>query len=155
MTTASAIEVGSQNSAVPATLEHFRRLFNELDKGNLHKLSEVYSEDIRFQDPLGSAQGLDQLTHYFASAYANAISCRFEFGDAVVDGSFSVIPWVMHLRHKRINRGKEIQVDGISHLRMADGKVCYHRDYFDAGQLLYENLPVVGGVVRWIKGYAG
>ncbi|MDK9557816.1 nuclear transport factor 2 family protein [Marinobacter sp. M216] len=155
MTSASAIEVGSHNSAVPVTLADFRRLFNELDKGNLNKLSEVYSEDIQFQDPLGSVQGLDALTQYFASAYANAISCRFEFSEPVVDGSFSAVPWVMHLRHKRINGGREIQVDGISHLRIANGKVCYHRDYFDAGQLLYENLPVVGGVIRWIKGYAG
>ncbi|MBW4933256.1 nuclear transport factor 2 family protein [Marinobacter sp. F4206] len=155
MTTASAIEVGSHNSAVPVTLEHFRRLFNELDKGNLNRLSEVYSEDISFRDPLGSAKGLDELTQYFAEAYANAISCRFEFSDSVVNGAFAAIPWVMYLRHKRINRGREIQVDGISHLRVADGKVCYHRDYFDAGQLLYENLPLVGRVIRLVKGYAG
>ena len=155
MTTASVIEVGSHNSAVPATLEHFRQLFNELDKGNLHKLSEVYSEDVYFQDPLGTVRGLDELMHYFAGAYANAISCRFNFSEPVVNGPFSAIPWVMHLRHKRINKGREIQVQGISHLKIRDGKVCYHRDYFEAGQLLDETLPVVGGVVRWIKGYAG
>lgn len=61
----------------------------------------------------------------------------------------------MHLRHKRIKRGREIMVDGISHLRVRDGKVCFHRDYFDAGQLLYENLPLVGRIIRFIKGYAG
>jgi hypothetical protein len=33
--------------------------------------------------------------------------------------------------------------------------VCYHRDYFDAGEMLYENLPVVGRVIRWIKDQAG
>lgn len=155
MTTVSAIEVGSRNPSVPATLDQFKRLFNELDKGNLNKLPSVYSEDIRFQDPFGSVQGLDELTHYFAGAYANAISCRFEFSEPVVSGAFATIPWVMHLRHKRINKGRELQVDGISHLEVCEGKVCYHRDYFDAGQLLYENLPVMGGVIRWIKDYAG
>ena len=101
MTTASKIEVGTRNSAVPATLDNFRALFNELDKGNLNKLSRVYSEDIRFQDPLSTVSGLDELTHYFAGAYANVISCRFEFGEAVVHGEFAALPWVMHLRHKR------------------------------------------------------
>lgn len=52
-------------------------------------------------------------------------------------------------------RGKTVEVEGISHLRILDGRVRYHRDYFDAGQLLYENLPVVGGVIRWVKEQAG
>ncbi len=155
MKTASAIEVGSKNSAVPATLAEFTKLFNELDKGNLNKLSEVYSEDVQFQDPLGSVRGLDELTRYFAGAYANALSCRFDFAEPVVNGSSAAIPWVMHLRHKRIRKGREIAVDGISRLQIKDGKVCYHRDYFDAGQLLYENLPIVGRIIRLVKGYAG
>ena len=155
MTTASKIEVGKRNSALPAALTHFRALFNELDKGNLNKLSEVYSEDIRFQDPLGTVNGLDELTRYFAGAYANVISCRFEFGDAVVQEGMAAVPWVMHLRHKRIRKGQEVQVQGISHLEIRDGMVCYHRDYFDAGEMLYENLPVLGRVIRWIKDQAG
>ncbi|MGO1500881.1 MAG: nuclear transport factor 2 family protein, partial [Marinobacter sp.] len=125
------------------------------DKGNLDKLSAVYSEDIRFQDPLGTVEGLDALTQYFAGAYVNVISCHFAFEDALIQNSFATIPWVMHLRHKRMRGGKEIQVDGISRVEVRCGKICYHRDYFDAGQMLYENLPVVGGVIRWIKDYAG
>jgi len=30
-------------------------------------------------------------------------------------------------------------------------KVYRHRDYFDAGAMLYEHLPVVGRVVSWLK----
>ncbi|GGE73145.1 transcriptional regulator [Streptosporangium jomthongense] len=155
MNSAPAIEVGHRDSPVPAVLEEFRVLFNQLDKGNLGKLPTVYSGDIRFIDPLGSVEGIDALNHYFAGAYANVISCRFEFDDSVVQGRFATIPWLMHLRHKRIRGGREIQVAGISHLEIEAGKICYHRDYFDAGQLLYENLPVIGGVIRWVKGYAG
>lgn len=155
MATASIIEVGAPDSAVPATLDKFRALFNTLDKGNLKSLSGVYSEDVRFQDPLGTVEGLDQLTHYFVGAYANVLSCRFDFGEAMVDGRFVAVPWAMHLRHKRIRKGREIQVSGMSHLEIRHGKVCYHRDYFDAGELLYENLPVVGGIIRRVKGYAG
>ncbi|SFN48480.1 nuclear transport factor 2 family protein [Marinobacter pelagius] len=155
MSTASAIEVGNKNSAVPATIEHFKALFNELDKGNLNKLQAVYSEGIRFQDPFGRVTGLDELTHYFAGAYKNVISCRFEFEPAVANGASVALPWVMKLRHRRIRGGREISVDGISHLEIEDGRVSFHRDYFDAGQLLYENLPALGRVVRWIKGQAG
>ena len=41
---------------------------------------------------------------------------------------------------------------GASHLRFApDGRVADHRDYWDAAEELYEKLPVVGGVMRWLK----
>lgn len=155
MSTASAIEVGTRNSAVPATLDRFRELFNELDAGNLNKLASVYSENVRFEDPFSSVDGLDQLNHYFAGAYGNVLSCHFEFGEPVVNGENVGISWVMHLRHKRIRRGREILVDGMSRLVIRDGKVTRHRDYFDIGQLLYENLPLLGPIIRWIRKQAG
>ncbi|MDX1597244.1 MAG: nuclear transport factor 2 family protein [Marinobacter sp.] len=154
MSTAPAIEVGTRNSSVHATLEHFRELFNSLDAGNLNQLASVYSETVKFQDPLSSVSGLDQLTRYFASAYANVVSCRFDFGEPVIAGGKVAIPWVMRLRHKRIRQGREIHVDGISNLVIYNGKVTHHRDYFDAGQLLYEHLPLVGRVIRSIRKHA-
>jgi steroid delta-isomerase len=33
----------------------------------------------------------------------------------------------------------------------SDGRVLYHRDYWDAAGELYENLPVIGGLMRWLK----
>jgi steroid Delta-isomerase len=44
------------------------------------------------------------------------------------------------------------KVRGTSHLRFAaDGLVCYHRAYWDAAEELYEKLPVVRSVMRWLK----
>jgi hypothetical protein len=155
MATTPIIEVGSRNCTVPRVLDDFKALFNKLDNGHLNLLPDVYSENIRFQDPFGTFVGLDQLTQYFAEAYANVIACQFEFSDAIISDASVALPWVMHLQHKRIRKGQVVLVDGISHLKIAHSKVCYHRDYFDAGQLLYENLPVIGGTIRWIKGFAG
>lgn len=31
----------------------------------------------------------------------------------------------------------------------ADGRVVYHRDYWDAAEELYEKLPVLGRLMRW------
>jgi len=140
---------------MPYLVDRFRELFNTLDKGNLNKLAGVYDEHVHFKDPLGEAHGLDELTRYFSGSYQNVIACHFVFAQEVVDRSTVTLPWIMHLRHKRINSGREIQVEGISHLHIGEGKVHYHRDYFDAGQLLYENLPLLGGIIRKIKEHAG
>lgn len=155
MSTASIIEMGNMNTSVHETLGRFKQLFNNLCAGNMAELCSVYSDHVRFTDPFSSVRGIDELTEYFTGAYANVISCGFEFGEPVVNGEDVCIPWVMHLQHKRIRKGKSVKVDGISQLVIRKGRVVSHRDYFDAGQLLYENLPVMGGVIRWIRSQAG
>ena len=43
-------------------------------------------------------------------------------------------------------------IHGASHLRFgADGRVVVHRDYWDAAEELYEKLPLVGALMRWLK----
>jgi hypothetical protein len=32
-----------------------------------------------------------------------------------------------------------------------DGRVIRHRDYWDAAQELYEKMPVIGGLMRWLR----
>lgn len=47
-------------------------------------------------------------------------------------------------------------VEGATRLEFDEtGKVCLHRDYFDLGAMLYEQLPLLGAVVRTIKGRLG
>ena len=42
--------------------------------------------------------------------------------------------------------------ESASHMRFAaDGRVVYHRDYWDAAEELYEKLPVLGPLMRWLK----
>ncbi|NVD35203.1 nuclear transport factor 2 family protein [Marinobacter lutaoensis] len=154
-TPASAIKTGAPESQLSGVLERFRQLFNELSKDNLDRLRQVYGDDIVFEDPFRRVTGLEQLTEYLAGAYGNVIRCRFRFGEPVLQQHRCALPWVMELEHKRIRGGQPVLVDGLSHLEIRNGKVRYHRDYFDAGQLLYENLPVLGGVIRWAKGKAG
>lgn len=155
MSTASIIDMGNRSSSVHETLGRFRQLFNTLCAGDMGELGSVYSDDVHFTDPFASVQGIDELTEYFTGAYANVISCSFDFGEPVINGEDVCIPWVMHLKHKRIRKGRPVRVDGISQLVIRKGHVASHRDYFDAGQLLYENLPVMGGVIRWIRSQAG
>lgn len=155
MSTASVIEIGKGNGSVTETLSQFKKLFNSLLAGNIDDIHQVYSDDVRFQDPFSEVEGIEALTKYFSGAYANVMSCQFDFGAPVINGRDVCIPWIMRLRHKRIRNGHQISVDGISQLTIHGGKVTSHRDYFDVGQLLYENLPVLGRAIRWIRSQAG
>ena len=133
-------------------LRQFAARFARLDADNLHRLGELYSEDIRFRDPLHEIHGLPALQQYFAELYANVGQLHFDFHghDQICDGE-GYLRWTMSFRHPRLRGGALIRVDGCSHLLWWD-KVYQHRDYFDAGALLYEHVPVLRQVIAWLKG---
>ena len=62
------------------------------------------------------------------------------------------VQWRMVMRHPRLRKGSPVTVEGLSRLEFdAEEKVKLHRDYFDLGEMLYENLPLIGMVVTSIK----
>lgn len=134
-------------------LKSFGERFASLDANNLARLGELYQPNIHFRDPLHEIQGLADLHDYFSQLYANVSELNFHFHgfDQVRDGE-GYLRWTMTFRHPRLNSGKQIEVDGCSHLLWHDGKVHTHRDYFDAGAMLYEHLPLFGRVIGWLKG---
>ncbi len=132
-------------------LQHFARQFAALNKDNLERLGELYGAEVQFRDPLHQVRGLAELRRYFAELYANVEELRFDFHghDQVGEGE-GYLRWTMSYRHPRLAGGQPIRVEGCSHLRWTD-KVQQHRDYFDAGALLYEQLPLLGALIRWLK----
>ena len=49
-------------------------------------------------------------------------------------------------------RQDEQVIQGASHIRFAaDGRVVYHRDYWDAAEERYGKLPVLGILMRWLR----
>ena len=134
-----------------AFLHDFAQAFAGLNKDNLERLEQLYSRDALFCDPLHEVRGLANIRAYFAQLYANVSELRFDFYgfDQVSEGE-GYLRWTMHFRHPRLRGGAPISVDGCSHLLWWD-KVYQHRDYFDAGAMLYEHLPLMGGVIAWLK----
>ncbi|WP_460120937.1 nuclear transport factor 2 family protein [Pseudomonas sp. S2_C03] len=132
-------------------LRGFARQFAKLDKDNLQHLDALYTADVHFTDPLHDVQGLETLRRYFTALYANVSELRFDFHgfDQIAEGE-GYLRWVMSYRHPRLAGGRLIRVDGCSYLRWRD-KVYRHRDYFDAGALLYEHVPVLGRAIAWLK----
>ncbi|ODB35128.1 transcriptional regulator [Pseudomonas mosselii] len=133
-------------------LLQFAHHFARLQAGNLDSLENLYSEDIRFRDPLHQIDGLPALQAYFAQLYANVHDIRYAFtgADEVRPGQ-GYLRWTLHFRHPRLASGRPISLQGCSHLQWQQ-RVQVHQDYFDAGALLYEHIPVMGGAIRWLKG---
>jgi len=133
-------------------LRCFAREFSALDKNNLDRLNTLYTEDVQFTDPLHQIRGINNLQRYFAELYANVRQLHFDFyGFDEVGPGKGYLRWTMSYSHPRLAKGRTIRVDGCSHLMWRGDKVYQHRDYFDAGALLYEHLPIMGTLIAWLK----
>jgi hypothetical protein len=62
------------------------------------------------------------------------------------------LTWEFRFQFRAYHKGEEQVILGASHLVFdAQGLVTRHRDYWDAAEELYEKLPLVGGLMRWLK----
>lgn len=126
--------------------------FNNLSITNLALVEDFYSPTAEFCDPIVSLSGLASIRGYYQELYKNVEEIRFEFGAVVAEDSKLAAPWVMHLTAPKLKRNGAVVVPGISHIVFnTEGKAQYHRDYFDMGAFVYENVPALGGVIRFIK----
>ncbi len=126
-------------------------VYQKLDKHNLHLLEEVYHPDVVFEDAAHRLEGRTALYDYFQSLYTNVIRCDFVIAEQQQVGDIGFLTWTMELLHPKLQNGAPILVHGASHLKFSQGQVIYHRDYFDLGEMLYENLPLLGAVIKIVK----
>lgn len=140
----------------PTVPQKVRAMYMRFDKKVLKTLPEIYSEDIQFRDPLHAVNGIINLSQYFDGMMGDLLECRFEFHHSLemIERGEAILFWTMHYRHKKIAGGKPLELTGNSHL-LFNEKVYYHRDYFDAGSMLYEHLPLLGAAIRYVKKRVG
>ena len=79
---------------------------------------------------------------------------RYEFGPITTEGGRVSAQWIAFFRHSKLNGGREISLRGATWLEFggAEDKVIRFNEYFDLGELAYENLPVLGFIIRRVKG---
>ena len=132
-----------------APVVHF---FETLSPQQLERLGELYTLDARFKDPFNEVQGLEPIAAIFRHMYASLDNPRFIVTGQVAEGSQCFLTWQFKFGFKNFHKGVEQSIAGASHLVLAaDGRIQVHRDYWDAAEELYEKLPVVGGLMRWLK----
>ncbi|MBA6337408.1 MULTISPECIES: nuclear transport factor 2 family protein [unclassified Colwellia] len=135
----------------PFWLNNFVNVYQTLSTDNLDLLSKIYHRDVIFIDPIHELKGFDNLFEYFQNLYQNLSTCDFVITNIIAEKDQAAIYWTMSYQHPKLNKGKLITVIGHSHIKGYEDKVIYHRDYLDLGSMLYEQLPVLGKLIKLIK----
>lgn len=131
--------------------EKFIDFYKDLGRHSIDKLDAIYHPDVRFVDPVGEHRGLPQVEHYFKHLLDTTISCHFEVTTMFAEDDTAIARWQMKMCHPRIGKGKEVLLDGVSELLIQDGKIKQQTDFYDLGTMIYEHIPVLGSIIRFIK----
>ena len=128
------------------------QFFESLQPESVARMGQLYTDDAYFKDPFNEVQGLVQVQRIFNHMYVALDNPHFVVTERVVQGEQCFLVWDFKFRFKRFDTTTEQTVRGTSHLRFAaDGRISYHRDYWDAAEELYEKLPAVRVLMRWLK----
>ena len=126
--------------------------FQTLSPAGVETLDAIYVPDARFKDPFNDVQGLGEIQRIFRHMYATLDDPRFLITERIVQGPQCFLTWEFRFGFKRFKQGHTQCILGGSHLRLdASGRITLHRDYWDAAEELYEKLPVIGSLMRWMK----
>lgn len=137
--------------SIDPRLEQLIRFFEQIDPSNVSQLSQVYTPDAFFKDPFNEVRGIDAITHIFRHMFDQVDSPRFIITNSVIQGEQAFLTWDFLFRMKRFS-AEEHCIRGATHVRFAaDGRVNFHRDYWDAAEELYEKLPLLGSLMRALK----
>ena len=138
------------------TLDDIVRYFDTMSPASVADLGRVYTEDAFFKDPFNEVRGLPAIQDIFRRMYVPLIDPRFAVVNRITSDGQAMLEWDFHFRIRRYQPDVVRTVHGVSHLGFAeDGRIAYHRDYWDTAEELYAKLPLIGGVMRFLRSRVG
>jgi len=123
-----------------------------MTEADIARIPDVFASDARFKDPFSDLRGHDRLRRLFTAMLRDVRDYRLVVDEHVMNGETGWLKWTMS-GHVRALGAERWVVTGVSIIRFDDeGKVSEHVDYWDAAGQMYERLPVIGWILRRIRG---
>jgi ketosteroid isomerase-like protein len=134
------------------SLENLIRFYHDLNVDSVGRFAEFYTEDAYFKDPFNEVRGVPAIERIFSHMFRQVMEPRFVVTESIVAENGAMLVWELYYRVRLWGRGEAQVMRGVSHLRFAaDGRVDYHRDYWDTGEELYMKVPGLGSLMRGLR----
>jgi steroid delta-isomerase len=136
---------------VNASVTRFRKLFDEFRAEPVGaNAASLYAQDAYFNDGFVELEGNAEIAKYLARSADATEAMHVDIEETTMTDDGVYLRWVM--TYTIHYRKTTITAPGISHLRFtADGRIAYHRDYWDGTGALAELIPVTGPILRAVK----
>jgi SnoaL-like domain len=126
--------------------------FQTLSPSSVARMGEFYAGQAHFTDPFNDVIGVPAIQAIFAHMFVTLKQPRFVVTQQVCQGHQCFLTWEFRFYFRNYKVAQEQVILGASHLVLNEtGQITMHRDYWDAAQELYEKLPVVGSLMRWLR----
>ena len=137
-------------SAEQAT-ERLRHFFETISLDTLAHVRALYAPTAWFKDPFNEVKGVAAIENIFRHMFEQVHTPHFVIHDIALHEDGAFLTW--DFRFRRTGRhGEHEVIRGATHVRYDRvGRVTYHRDYWDAAEELYAKLPVLGGLMRFLR----
>jgi limonene-1,2-epoxide hydrolase len=147
----AAVDAEIRPGVIDAGLERFLTLFDTFDPASVREAAlGLYAEDAYFNDGFAELDGHQEIAAYLERTASATRSLEVEVEDVARHGGEVYVRWVMTFT--TVKRSITIVAPGISHLRFdPEGRILYHRDYWDASGALAEFVPLVGPILRAVR----
>jgi steroid Delta-isomerase len=123
--------------------------FETLTPATVPALVALYAADARFVDPFNDVRGAGKVRAIFEHMFVQVDEPRFVVTRIIAQEYDIFMRWDFTF----IARGKPQHIHGATHFELDEaGLISLHRDYWDAAAQLYEKIPLLGAVLRWIRG---
>lgn len=131
-------------------LDRVLHFFENVSPQSVKEIAALYDADAYFKDPFNEVRGQANIIHIFEHMFRQVDAPHFIIKQSILQDEDAFIVWDFEFNMRST---KQLQtIHGSSHVRFnTAGKVAYHRDYWDAAEELYEKIPVLGSMMRFIK----
>jgi ketosteroid isomerase-like protein len=142
---------------VPAALvDELVQAFEQLQAADIARMGDWYAEDAHFKDPFKDVHSLAEIQAIFQHMFDSLREPRFVVTSRIVQANQCFLVWDFLFYMKSSQPTVQQRIHGGSHLVFAlnplgEWRVQSHRDYWDAAEELYEKLPLIGSLMRWLK----
>jgi steroid Delta-isomerase len=127
-----------------------KTVFETLTPASLPALVALYTPQARFKDPFNDVTGSALIEAVFSHMFTQVREPRFVVTRVIEsDASQDVfMRWDFYF----VSGNTPQHIHGSTHFeRDAAGLITLHRDYWDAAQELYEKIPLLGWILRFIR----
>jgi len=116
----------------------------------IEKYAHIFDEKIYFEDPFQKVVGLSNVYGVFQHMYETLYDPRFIIDEIISERQCAYFRWTFS--YQRSESHKREKFTGVSRVQFLEtGKVISHVDYWDAAENIYEKVPLLGSILRFIK----